>query len=79
MTSFKRLRKKANINQAKLADMLGVAQATVSYWEAGQSFPTVEKLKKLTEIFRCTSDELIGLSPPDIPIIAKTEEENHDG
>lgn len=53
------LRKKNNFTQAGLANILGVSQQIVSKWEIGASYPSVEILIKLSQIFNCTIDELV--------------------
>jgi transcriptional regulator with XRE-family HTH domain len=52
-------RKRLGLSQEKLAEQLGVKQAAISVWESGACSPTVPHLKKLTELFNCTADELL--------------------
>ncbi|MCL2084663.1 MAG: helix-turn-helix transcriptional regulator [Oscillospiraceae bacterium] len=52
-------RKKAGLSQAKIAELLGVAQNTVSYWERGINTPSYETLEKLAVIFNCEADNLL--------------------
>jgi transcriptional regulator with XRE-family HTH domain len=47
------------MTQDELASLLSVSRSTVAMWETGQSYPLVEKLLQLSEIFKCTLDELI--------------------
>ena len=47
------------MTQKELADRLGVSRSTLAMWETGKSYPRVEVLIKLSEIFGCTIDELI--------------------
>ena len=53
------LRKKKGWSQEELGNELNVSRQTVSKWEAGQTTPELEKLKKLSEIFGITVDSLI--------------------
>lgn len=50
------------LNQDGLAKMIGVSQATVSSWELGKSEPGSESIRKMTQIFGCSADYLLGLS-----------------
>lgn len=55
------LRKKKNLTQEELAILLDVSDKAVSKWENGTSKPTIINLKKMSEIFDITLDELITL------------------
>ncbi len=59
MLALKEYRQKNGIKQAELAEKLGVANSTVSMWETGDRKPDIIVLKKLAEIFGCTTDELL--------------------
>ena len=59
MLALKVYRQKNGIKQAELAEKLGVANSTVSMWETGDRKPDIIVLKKLAEIFGCTTDELL--------------------
>lgn len=56
------LRKRADVTQRKLADVLGVTVKTVSAWERGEHEPclTLAQIKILTTTLQCSLDELIG-------------------
>ncbi len=58
---IKELRKEKGLSQTQLASMLFVSQDTVSLWECGKSYPDIENIIKLTQIFNVTSDYLLGL------------------
>lgn len=58
---IKELRKEKGLSQTQLAIMLFVSQDTVSLWECGKSYPDIENIIKLTQIFNVTSDYLLGL------------------
>lgn len=53
------LRKKRNMSQEQLAEVLGVTRQAVSKWEAGQSTPDVEKLLQLSELFQVPVDQML--------------------
>lgn len=57
---LKRLREKAGITQAALADALGVDRTTVTTWEIGRSFPRAELLPKLAAALGCEIGELFA-------------------
>ncbi|WP_332236998.1 helix-turn-helix domain-containing protein [Sporolactobacillus sp. KGMB 08714] len=52
-------REKQRISQDRLAEQLHVSRQAVSKWETGQSYPDLEKLVQLSEIFKITLDELV--------------------
>ena len=53
------LRKKKNLTQEDLAILLDISDKAVSKWENGTSKPTIENLKKLSDIFDISLDDLI--------------------
>lgn len=55
-------RMRIGLTQAELASAIGVSTNTVSNWETGGFEPTSESLKKLTKLFKCSSDYLLGLT-----------------
>ncbi len=52
-------RKSLGITQEELADRLYVSRQTVSRWETDSSFPDVETVIKLCELFGCDMDTLV--------------------
>lgn len=60
-------RKALGLTQDALAERLGITAQAVSKWENDQSCPDITMLPRLAEIFRCTTDELLGLAPKKIP------------
>lgn len=59
-----RLRKQKGITQEKLAETLGVSRQAVAKWEAGETFPELENLIQIGDLFAVTLDSLIkGKSP----------------
>ena len=53
------LRKKKNLTQEDLAILLDISDKAVYKWENGTSKPTIENLKKLSDIFDISLDDLI--------------------
>lgn len=56
---IKLYRESKNMTQVEIAELLGVKPATISKYEAGTLEPNIESLKKLSEIFNVSVDELI--------------------
>ena len=48
-----------NMSQTKLAELLFTSQDTISLWELGKSFPDIQSVIKMTEIFDVSSDFLL--------------------
>lgn len=53
------LRKEKGMTQLELAEKMGVTDKAVSKWERDISFPDVNTLPKLAEVFDVTVDELM--------------------
>ena len=53
------LRKEHGMTQLELADKMGVTDKAVSKWERDLSFPDVNSIPKLAEIFNISVDELL--------------------
>ena len=60
-------RKALGLTQDALAEQLGITAQAISKWENDQSCPDISMLPKLAEIFRCTTDELLGIAPKELP------------
>ncbi len=57
-TRIKELRKQRNLSQEKLAEMLEIAQNTLSYIETGNHFCTAETIEKLITALNIEPHEL---------------------
>lgn len=64
-------RKELNLTQNELAEKLGVTKASVSKWELSQSYPDIQLLPEIAEIFNCTVDELLGCSDSESEYLEK--------
>lgn len=53
-------RLKAGWTQAQVAEQLGVQRSTVAYCEKGSREPNINMLRRLSELFGCSVDELLG-------------------
>ena len=58
---IKTLRKKADLTQEGLAELLGVSAQAVSKWEVGQASPDLALIAPLCRVFGVTADELLGI------------------
>lgn len=53
------LRTRNGLSQEELSEKLDVSRQTVSKWEAGCSFPEIEKLIALSDLFKVSIDYLL--------------------
>lgn len=60
------LRKAAKMSQEKLAEKMEVTRQSVSKWENGESYPEMEKIMKLCNIFHCKINDLVHEDMADI-------------
>lgn len=76
MNIVKELRKKKGVQQKELAIAIGVAQPTVSEWEANKKDPSGDRLRNLAKYFEVDELVILGkcLSDADPGIVPKTEE-----
>lgn len=56
------LREQRAITQAGLAKQLGITRSSVNAWEMGISVPSTQYLVELADIFKVSTDYLLGLS-----------------
>lgn len=54
------MRNDSKMTQSQLAKLIGVHQSMIVRWESGECEPTVSNLFKLSEVFNCSADYLIG-------------------
>lgn len=59
---LKNIRKKLGLNQSQIAKILNTTQHTISNYEKGKTQPSIEDIIKLSEYFKISSDELLGIS-----------------
>ena len=57
-TKIKVLRKRDDITQERLAEVLGVTNQAVSKWESGSSYPDIEYISPIANFFNVTTDYL---------------------
>ena len=56
---LKKERKSKGWSQEKLAEKLFVSRQSVSKWETGQNYPSIEIIIKISDLFDVTIDELL--------------------
>ena len=54
-------RRNVKLTQKAAASEIGVSNKTLSNWENGKSFPDVQQIEKMCEIYCVTYDDLIFL------------------
>ncbi len=59
---IKELRKKKNLTQESLAELLGVFQKQIGNIETGATFTTMNNLEKLAEIFEVNIQDLFNFN-----------------
>ena len=70
MLKIRLLRKEQKISQQKLADYLGITQATLSGWETGKYEIDNVNLSKIADYFGVTTDYLLDrVEEPGLPFI----------
>ena len=52
-------RRRKNLTQEQLAQLMQVTRQTVSRWEAGMAYPEMEKIVRLADILEVSCDDLL--------------------
>ena len=71
------LRKRDNITQEQLAEKLNVSRQSISKWESDTTYPEMDKLIQLCQMFHCSMDDFIQGNIKDIHVEGKAEYDNH--
>lgn len=58
---IKVLREQSDMTQAELAWRLGITRASVNAWEQGISVPSTQCIVELAEMFKVSTDYLLGV------------------
>ena len=69
MFKFKECRERANLTQKEAAFALDVSIQSISNWENEVRRPSLEQLIKIAELYKVTTDELLGRVPMEIKVI----------
>ena len=57
--NLKLIRKMRKVSQEELADKLGVSRQSVSKWETGENYPSMQNIVCLCSIFKCKMNDLV--------------------
>lgn len=63
MANIREMRKRAGLTQVEVAKVLEISIDTLWRWETGAGEPRLSDMLKMSELFGCTVDELIGKNP----------------
>ncbi len=58
---IKQLREEKGVTQAELAKKLGITRSSVNAWEMGISVPSTQYVVELANIFKISTDYLLGV------------------
>jgi len=76
--TIKQLREQNHMTQTELARKLGVTRSSVNAWEMSISAPSMQYLVELSQLFKVSTDYLLGLESNariDIEHLAEDEKE----
>ena len=59
---LKGLRQEKGVGQNKMAEDLGVSNASISYWETGKQIPSAEVIYKMAKYFNVSADYILGIT-----------------
>lgn len=62
------LRSIRNMTQEQLAMLMGVSRQAISKWESGRTYPEMDKLVRLSDIFECDLNELVRGDLTGVPV-----------
>lgn len=58
-TQIKQRREAAGLSQEELAEQLYITRQTLSNWETGKTYPDIQSLLRLSDVFHVSLDELV--------------------
>ena len=58
--TLRSLRKKANLTQDELSELLNLSSMTIRRWETGKVIPRVDDIKKICEVLHCSENDLLN-------------------
>ncbi len=75
---IKILRVEKGITQTELAKLLGITRSSVNAWEMGISVPSTQYIVELADIFKISTDYLLGVeTTASMDISGLTQEDIH--
>lgn len=60
---LQQLRKDLGLTQDEFAEKLFVTRQAVSRWENGETTPTIDTIRRITEVFGVDANQLMGVKP----------------
>lgn len=69
--NLKIIRKSKKISQEDLAESLGVSRQSVSKWETGENYPSMQNIMCLCTIFKCKMNDLVHEDFADIDFLGE--------
>lgn len=57
---LREIREGCGLSMGDVAAEMGVVEHTISRWETGARMPDINALKRLSEIYNCSIDELVN-------------------
>ena len=70
MENLKKIREKKKVTQVRLSIAAEVSQETISAYESGKAFPSVETLIKIADFLGTSTDYLLGRINDDMPLLS---------
>jgi len=55
------LRLSKHLSQTQLAELIKTTQDTISLWELGKSYPSIDYVIELVKVFNVSADYLLGI------------------
>lgn len=59
--NLRRIRKERGLSQTMLAEMVGVSQVSISYYEKSVEYPTIDRVYDLARALNVDIEELISM------------------
>ena len=75
--NLKKIRKDNNLSQEQLAEKLGVSRQAVSKWESGVSYPEMDKVIQICNLFDLNINELINENIKDVKEMKEAQIRNN--
>ena len=73
--TIKNLRQQSGLTQSDLAKKLNITRSSVNAWEMGISIPSTQYVVELAELFKVSTDYILGLSRDSVISTASLTEE----
>ena len=74
-SQMKKYRNEAGLSQDALAEKIYVSRQTISNWETGKSYPDINSLLRMSEVFGVSVDNLLKGDVEEIREMIKKEDQ----